>query len=48
MCCLALSCDALCLQTMKRFKGPATRLALIPGLAEAFYDGGIAAGIPVC
>lgn len=39
-------------QTMKRYKMPAIRLALIPGLVEAFYDGGIATapglfGMPV-
>ncbi|KAL4424127.1 hypothetical protein ABPG75_001428 [Micractinium tetrahymenae] len=31
--------------TMRRFKYPAMRLALLPGLAEAFYDGGIAVAI---
>ncbi|PSC74772.1 mitochondrial sodium hydrogen exchanger 9B2-like [Micractinium conductrix] len=31
--------------TMKRFKYPAMRLALLPGLAEAFYDGGLAVAI---
>ncbi|KAK2076722.1 hypothetical protein QBZ16_005482 [Prototheca wickerhamii] len=40
------------INTMKRYKMPAIRLALIPGLVEAFYDGGIATapglfGMPV-
>lgn len=31
--------------TMRRFKYPAMRLALLPGLAEAFYDGGLAVAL---
>ncbi|KAI7845950.1 hypothetical protein COHA_000496 [Chlorella ohadii] len=31
--------------TMRRFKYPAMRLALLPGLVEAFYDGGVATAL---
>lgn len=30
---------------MRRYKQPALRLALLPGLVEAFYDGGLAVAI---
>ena len=32
------------MQSMKRYKYPAMRLAFLPGLAEALFDGGIATG----
>lgn len=32
------------MQTMRRYKYPAIRLALIPGLVEALYDGALATG----
>ena len=35
---------------MKRFRQPAIRMALIPGLVEAFFDGGLGValfGMPV-
>lgn len=32
------------LQTMKRFKYPAMRLALVPGMCEALFDAGVATG----
>ena len=40
---LRCGCE-LDLGTMRRYKYPAIRLALLPGLVEAFYDGGLGVG----